>query len=774
MTNGRLNIGLFICDIDNEFSNSISKGAIFAANEIDANLIIFPGKHINAVYDESIRTGHEYQFNTLFSYASNKNLDVLLVSIGTLGCFLTDEQKKEFLDGFKDIPIITLASEVEGYNFVKFDNYSGLKKLIEHLIKDHNKKKIGFVAGPSTNQDAAERLSTYKKTLIENGIQVDENLIGYGDFSEFTNEVVSELLDNNKDIEAICFANDKMAIGGYQELERRGIKIGSDILVTGFDDSPFAVDLKPTLTTVHADACELGYVAVYQSFNLVRRGEMEMTRVPSSFIIRNSCSCKTFNINDTDSFASIDFMSCYSSSETAYAINERLFTKYHFSSNVKKCIDAMGNFTLKLLNQAKNHSISCFNINELNDIFLKALDTNLLYFVSIDNFYNILDILYFKAKNEISDISKLEGLNAIFTLIYKQLVLNTLVNSKSYNDDVRYSTWLSNSIMQSMLVHKDNEEDFYKSVEHTLIRLNIKSSYIYLFNNPIIHNNGDVWEKPKSLQLKAYNDGNSSRVFVDDSQEISNADIFNNEFTIKDRRYTAVLSPIFSDEEHYGLFLCELDYEYFHYIFNITMQLSSSIKLTRLLNDQKKIQKQLQESYELIKTNNILLNKISKCDELTGAYNRRGFFELSQEIINDIENVDKKAILIFADMDNLKTINDKFGHDEGDYAIKAMAKILKDSFRRGDIVARIGGDEFCACALVNQENSIRKFKRRLKVFTQNLNDISGKPYYISFSVGILEFTCNKTIVLEELLDKADTLLYVEKKKKRKSIVKEII
>ena len=95
---------------------------------------------------------------------------------------------------------------------------------------------------------------------------------------------------------------------------------------------------------------------------------------------------------------------------------------------------------------------------------------------------------------------------------------------------------------------------------------------------------------------------------------------------------------------------------------------------------------------------------MSRSDHLTGILNRRGFLNTARQILGDENNYGKQAIAIYADMDNLKIINDEFGHDEGDYSLKIIAQALSESFRQSDLVARMGGDEVAAFAIVNQEN----------------------------------------------------------------------
>ena len=136
-----------------------------------------------------------------------------------------------------------------------------------------------------------------------------------------------------------------------------------------------------------------------------------------------------------------------------------------------------------------------------------------------------------------------------------------------------------------------------------------------------------------------------------------------------------------------------------HYTTPISYQISSAVKTLELLKNKEDITAQLEKSLEQIKESNAILDEMSKSDELTQIYNRRGFLTTVQHQVMHPSNLDKQAIIIYADMNNLKVINDQFGHEEGDFSLKTLANILKDTFGDSGIVGRFGGDEFAAFTL---------------------------------------------------------------------------
>ncbi|MBE6846118.1 MAG: LacI family transcriptional regulator, partial [Ruminococcus sp.] len=220
--NKRLTVGVMIHYLDNDYSKILLRGITSAAEEMDVNLVIMPGRSLNSQLYDTKNTTYEYQYNTIYSYATPQNLDALIVSAGTVGQFVSREEFKQFLDGFAPLPIVTIESVVKDYPCIRLSG-SGIKDIVNHLIKNHNRKNIAFVSGPKGNTDAEERLNYYREALEENGLEYNPDLVAYGRFSEYCVELVGDLLDRNEGkIDAICFANDMMCKGGYTAIEQRG------------------------------------------------------------------------------------------------------------------------------------------------------------------------------------------------------------------------------------------------------------------------------------------------------------------------------------------------------------------------------------------------------------------------------------------------------------------------------------------------------------------------------------------------------------------------
>ena len=159
-----------------------------------------------------------------------------------------------------------------------------------------------------------------------------------------------------------------------------------------------------------------------------------------------------------------------------------------------------------------------------------------------------------------------------------------------------------------------------------------------------------------------------------------------------------------------------------------------------------------------------ILQQLSFEDELTGLLNRRGFVSLAPQNIKIAQRANWEILLIFGDLDGLKSINDTFGHQEGDRAIKETADLLRETFRTSDLIARLGGDEFAVLAINASRDSINTITDRLNANIARHN-VTSRDYKFSLSFGIERFDSNRDMSLSEMLKKADKALYKKKNSK---------
>lgn len=158
------------------------------------------------------------------------------------------------------------------------------------------------------------------------------------------------------------------------------------------------------------------------------------------------------------------------------------------------------------------------------------------------------------------------------------------------------------------------------------------------------------------------------------------------------------------------------------------------------------------------------LKAMSLTDELTGLYNRRGFFTLAEQQIKVSYRNKKGLCLFFGDLDEFKEVNDHLGHKAGDAALMDAAAILKDTFRKSDIIARLGGDEFVVLMIEGFQADDNVIAERLQNHINKLNRQPGRNYQISLSFGLVRYHPDELCTIDELLAQADDLMYQHKQK----------
>jgi diguanylate cyclase (GGDEF)-like protein len=160
------------------------------------------------------------------------------------------------------------------------------------------------------------------------------------------------------------------------------------------------------------------------------------------------------------------------------------------------------------------------------------------------------------------------------------------------------------------------------------------------------------------------------------------------------------------------------------------------------------------------------LRNLSLTDDLTGLYNRRGFFTLAEQHLSTARRAKRHASLIYIDMDGLKNLNDTHGHEVGSMALRDVAEILRETFRSSDLIARIGGDEFVILETYIGPNEGGTSVQRLQDNLSRHNAEKARDYNISLSIGVAPVT-DGSLALQELLTNGDRMMYEQKRNKRR-------
>jgi len=160
------------------------------------------------------------------------------------------------------------------------------------------------------------------------------------------------------------------------------------------------------------------------------------------------------------------------------------------------------------------------------------------------------------------------------------------------------------------------------------------------------------------------------------------------------------------------------------------------------------------------------LRTLSLTDELSGLYNRRGFFASAEQLQKIAKREKKGLFMLYVDLDGLKEINDTYGHQDGDKALREIADILKETYRESDIIARLGGDEFAVFPIGTEGDDIEEITSRMQENIDRCNEESTRGYKLSMSWGVAYFDPAKPLPIDAMLNAADKAMYEQKQSKQ--------
>lgn len=161
------------------------------------------------------------------------------------------------------------------------------------------------------------------------------------------------------------------------------------------------------------------------------------------------------------------------------------------------------------------------------------------------------------------------------------------------------------------------------------------------------------------------------------------------------------------------------------------------------------------------------MKAVALVDELTGLKNRRGFMMLAEQELKLARRTKRALSLLFFDLDRMKNINDSLGHDAGDAALRDLAGTLAATFRESDILARIGGDEFCVLLTTeSSEHGAETALARVLDAIEHDRATHAPPYELSVSVGLARYDPDNPCSVHELIRRADRRMYEWKSRKR--------
>lgn len=217
-----------------------------------------------------------------------------------------------------------------------------------------------------------------------------------------------------------------------------------------------------------------------------------------------------------------------------------------------------------------------------------------------------------------------------------------------------------------------------------------------------------------------------------------------------------LVTPLFFETRAFGYIVMSFDEKQLGYDFRLLHWITNITQL-------------LQNIHESTNTKTLTrhLEEIYMKDVLTGLYNQHGFQHYQKELLESADEEDYISAMLF-DLDNLKTINDTYGHKEGDFALKVVGQALDKTSQKYDVCARYNGDEFYVLTRSQDPNYARNFISGVETYLKNFNKLSPRSYDVNCSGGFAVIPYKNTldaVALKLLFSRADESMYHVKKNK---------
>lgn len=711
-----------------DYNIEICRGANEACKELGIELVIFFGNSIDL--KSEYNQAYDYQKANVYAFANHLDLDFLIIPASSI-C-RTDQKIREMFPDYFHVPLVILNSQTGKYPFVVYNNKKGVYDAVSYMIEKNHCKHIGMITGYDSGETAKQRLAGYKEALKTHGVLFEEKyILSTPGYSLDPEDLIYNWLISNPKLDAIMCVTDSLAYYLYRELEKLGKQVGKDIMVAGFDDKPESTHMVPPLASCHADASFLAYLGIKKGYDLYTNGTVQNQYIDVHFIPRLSVNYESHEEIEIGEF--IRF--CREKKENNYYIASGM-TQYVFDN--------------KLVYSSNYQDIICDFFTYLLDLSVKDCTEHLVY-QQIGDYINLIfnedNIRYLDLERLFLCLSLLvntENYPAIEDKFkiqsFKQYIYLQMINSYNYLlllKEQRYSRRMKTigQVNKGMLFESLND-DIY-AIADNIPFLGIHNAQLYLFDQPVITYEFRPFSIPDTMNLII-------NIENDQKQVIKNSHILLKDVLNTVKQPYKILTSIYSNENLYGFLVTDCTYFDLETLEYLSNQIGISLNVNAIVKE---------------------LNSISNTDELTHVYNRRGLIQNIKDFYKKYKGSNTSLYFLIGDLDNLKYINDTFGHDQGDKAIQIICEILKDIFQKNAVIGRLGGDEFGVVFALENDDFMKCLDTLFEKRTCYYNEKYQLPYYVSLSYGISAFDYENSFDLNHIMSVADMKMYERKRKK---------
>lgn len=702
-----------------------------SAEREDVNLVILRG-----YLDGDFALGQR----VLRELVENKRIDaVIIFSVLIQFDRSVEFIKKEYLPLLSDLPVISVGLPIPGTTFVGLNPRSGLRECAIHL---HHRgfQKVAIIRAQKGKQDLDERFEWMVEELARQGLKMRPELVFQGSLNLSTGLIAAEYYYNRcrNQFDCIIAPNDECAIGVYDGMLAHGLVAGKDFGLVGYDNIE-ATSYNPIpITTIHARAYDLAVETFRCAQELVntRSKTRKDLLIPTRLVIRESTS-REDQIMEPEFAPGIRISS---------GISLLIAMSAKAASGL---VDDISSFILKYKSVLISRSEDVRGL----DMLRASLEKGVRSVISLGD-------------------EKLR-LRAYQTLIQMQNYLFTIRLSHELRRDEHTDDEHENAYgfsRQMGLV--SGESNYMRHLQYYMTNLRLKDCLVISFGKTTpFYYDSQTSTDPEMFRLRY--DTHQLEVLPVHPKKMNAGHLIPKDYFPAHRRFYWIIALLQDNKDSYGLVVVKPGPKEGVIYESIVSSIAIMLRTLRNVKQRDAAETKLKNLMLELEEYNKHLKELSQTDELTGLLNRRGFLSLAEHFIKQARRESKIMTLFFLDLDGLKQINDTYGHKEGDLAISSTALVLKETFRESDIIGRFGGDEFVVFAGNAGRETLSIIISRLKVNLQTMNRKLMKPFLLRMSVGYAFYDPKKETDVDQLIHKADKMLYSVKRKRQK-IRKEIL
>ena len=765
--NKKLTIAVMMRSIHSEFSEVMYSGFYDAAEDEGVDLVYLLGaqspREDMDFTDDDMDREYVDQLDSVYDYAGLLKPDALILVSGALRKSSILPDINALVERFKNIPLLVLEA-IPGSPSIAYqvaDSYHPMCECVEHLVVDHQYKYIVYISGDTSEYDYKERLRAFKDTMKAHSISYDDDQIVECRNGDNIERKINAVFDDFPYVNAIICSSDEFARIVYRACNRRGLRIGRDIAVTGFDDIGMSHEMKPTLSGIQHDCYRFGREAVKRAI-AIARGESAKgskgSKLPCRFVKRNSCGCRTNLIPDRHvggpapvNGEIIDTLREYEKTACRAAIND-IYAFLPYEAEKRK----FSEIYIEMFGYIHKEIFSGWDdIEEVYIVTDEYIDSLMEFRVLsarmiTDKTIDILETMMYIIPHG----KERAKLTAIMLHVFKQLKEAEIIRMRNTGVRNREQLWFIPLFTKDLFNPALNEADVLSAVMRRLRGMDVTSAHFFIFDDPVVYRRGQLPPSPAKIHYAGFFDRSELHVYMPNNSV--NIDLENGISSVLPdvgfHRYTSFV--ICSSERQYGIILYEIEKKDVFYAMMCTLQVGALFHfrdVNRIAND----------ATEQVEAMNGVLGYVSEKDDLTGLLNGRGFIEGFNRLIS--RNNGRQGYLLLADVSHIKEINKRFGHLDGDTAMKEAAGIFRTVTGDESVPSRIGDDEFISVILSDKCDMIDSIKASIARRLSELNKVSDTKFDIDMMLAEYPVTLEKGMdISKKLREAAESLTDVLK------------